>query len=361
MYFWTLDFPKTPAMIKVMFLHFWTRIFSSNIRFRLRLWLILGALFLAPLHGFSKTAVCPATDGAERESVENQFLLAESYDNGKCGFEVNKGQALHFYTLAAKKNHLLAAYELAETYFIGDGVPEDYNLAQKWYLKAAEQGHAPSQLRLGFLYAEKHFTNAVTDLDEAEKWFRKAAEQGLPDAEFRLGNFYNNYKEPRNPEEGYAWLKKAAEHGHRTAMFDLARMLLDGKGTNKDVPEGIGWMKKAGDLDFLQAQMALCEIYADGSNDVEKDPQESLKWTLKIAGKDTAPVFYLNKAGDIFFDGWEGISKDYARARPFYERAAQKNDRHALERLYTIFTAGLGIAPNPDRAYIYKQRLENLK
>jgi TPR repeat protein len=66
-------------------------------------------------------------------------------------------------------------------------------------LKAAKQGHGPSQLRLGFLYAEKHFTGEV-NYAEAEKWFYLAAKQDADDARFRLGNFYINTKRPPNME-----------------------------------------------------------------------------------------------------------------------------------------------------------------
>ena len=38
---------------------------------------------------------------------------------------------------------------LATRYATGDGVPQDYSLAVRWYLKAAEQGHVGAQDTLG--------------------------------------------------------------------------------------------------------------------------------------------------------------------------------------------------------------------
>ena len=39
-------------------------------------------------------------------------------------------------------------------YTFGQGVPQNYTEAAKWYRLAAEQGNAQAQYNLGFLYAE---------------------------------------------------------------------------------------------------------------------------------------------------------------------------------------------------------------
>jgi len=37
-------------------------------------------------------------------------------------------------------------------YYNGEGVPQDYAVAMKWYRLAAEQGHAKAQYNLGVMY-----------------------------------------------------------------------------------------------------------------------------------------------------------------------------------------------------------------
>ena len=37
-------------------------------------------------------------------------------------------------------------------YYIGDGIPQDYGEAFKWYRKAAQQGYASAQFYLGWMY-----------------------------------------------------------------------------------------------------------------------------------------------------------------------------------------------------------------
>lgn len=58
---------------------------------------------------------------------------------------------------------------------------QDSNEAVKWYLKAAEQGHADAQFYLGVAY--DNGWGVRQDYSEAVKWYRKAAEQGLAQAQ----------------------------------------------------------------------------------------------------------------------------------------------------------------------------------
>jgi TPR repeat protein len=39
-------------------------------------------------------------------------------------------------------------------YQLGDGFPQDYDIAAKWFKKSAHQGHTTAQARLGLLYSE---------------------------------------------------------------------------------------------------------------------------------------------------------------------------------------------------------------
>jgi TPR repeat protein len=58
-------------------------------------------------------------------------------------------------------------------YAEGQGVPQDYAAAMRWYRKAAEQGVANAQNNLGLMYAEGK--GVAQDSAAALSWFRKAA------------------------------------------------------------------------------------------------------------------------------------------------------------------------------------------
>lgn len=299
--------------------------------------------------------LCPVKEDAEQGSMPDQFYLGKAYDEGYCGLNTDKILAENWYRKAARQGHMLAQYELGETYFTGDGFKTDYPQAKQWYEQAARQGHGLSQLRLGFLNAEAHFEGLTTDYAMAEEWFQKAADQDAGDARFRLGNFYIHYKQPPDLGKGFIWLKRAAEGGHRVAMFDLARLLFDGRGVARNPVAALEWMQKSANADVLQAQMSLVEIYSEGRYGIAKDPRAALKWMLKIAQKPTASPIYLNKVADVFMNGWEGIQKNYPTARKYYERAAEKGDAHAKKQLAKIYEEGLGVEKDAAKAAMYRR------
>ena len=89
---------------------------------------------------------------------------------------------------AAEQGDASAQYNLGLSYATGEGVPQDYQEAVKWFRLAAEQGNAESQDILGFMYAEGR--GMPQDYQEAVKWFRLAAEQGNAGAQDKLGFMY---------------------------------------------------------------------------------------------------------------------------------------------------------------------------
>ena len=59
----------------------------------------------------------------------------------------------------------------------GQGVPQDYKQAVKWYTKAAEQGDADAQSNLGVMYANGQ--GVPQDNVSAHMWFNLAAANGM--------------------------------------------------------------------------------------------------------------------------------------------------------------------------------------
>ena len=97
-------------------------------------------------------------------------------------------------------------------YALGTGVPQDYALALLWYRKAADQGYADAQTRLGTMY---NYGQGVTqDYGQAAAWYRKAAEQGNPQAQAYLGLLYDKGQGvPQDYVQAHMWLNLAAVGG----------------------------------------------------------------------------------------------------------------------------------------------------
>jgi len=53
----------------------------------------------------------------------------------------------------AEQGDAFDQYDLGEMYRKGEGVPQDYKAAVKWYSLAAEQGNVKAQSNLGATYA----------------------------------------------------------------------------------------------------------------------------------------------------------------------------------------------------------------
>ena len=74
-------------------------------------------------------------------------------------------------------------------YAEGQGVPQDYAEAVKWFRLAADQGNATAQYNLGLMYDKGQ--GVPQNYAEAVKWYRLAADQGNAVAQFNLGVMYD--------------------------------------------------------------------------------------------------------------------------------------------------------------------------
>ena len=131
----------------------------------------------------------------------------------------------------AKANDADAQYQLGLWYYEGgnEAVERDYAKAAEWFRKAAEQGHAGAQYKLGDCY---HYGDGIAqDLSvadrqaEAVEWYRKAADSGSVEALFELGQCYERgfgvlQDLPVKDRLAAAaeWYTKAVKHGHKGAQ-----------------------------------------------------------------------------------------------------------------------------------------------
>jgi uncharacterized protein len=93
-------------------------------------------------------------------------------------------------------------------YFDGQGVPQDYAEAMRWFRLAAAQGHAEAQSKLGFMYVEG--SGVPQDDAEALRWFRLSADQGNAVGQWMLGAMYADGRGlPRDYVLAYMWLNLA--------------------------------------------------------------------------------------------------------------------------------------------------------
>jgi uncharacterized protein len=117
-------------------------------------------------------------------------------------------------------------------YAAGQGVPQDYREAARWYQSAAEQGQLEAEYNLGVLYAEGQ--GVLQDYRLAARWYRLAAEQGERDAQLNLAALYATGKGvAQDYIAAYQWLELAARGGESDA--ERAKERIAGKMTSEQI------------------------------------------------------------------------------------------------------------------------------
>ena len=162
---------------------------------------------------------------AEKGSSEAQFFLGELYEKGG-GVTADLSQALAAYRKAAEAGNLKAQNKLGLLHIQGAaGLEADPEVAQQWFVKAAEKGFAPAHLNLAIILAEEaeYGTEAAK---RAIDHLVVAASAGMPDAQDRLGSWYRDGKlVPRDLVAASGWFRPAANAGNLSAKINLAQIL----------------------------------------------------------------------------------------------------------------------------------------
>src|SRR6267154_415666 len=156
----------------------------------------------------------------------------------------------------AEQGDATAQAELANIYYQGQGVPQNYGEALRWYRKAADQGNGEGQFGVGAIYY--HGQGVPQNYGEALRWYRKAADQGNGECQFGVGAiYYHGQGVQQDYTEALRWYRKAADQGYAKAQYNLGYMYWYGQGLPQNRAEAVNWFRKAADQGDLYALRAL--------------------------------------------------------------------------------------------------------
>lgn len=157
---------------------------------------------------------------AEADATVQQEVLEPGGTTGKCicsGAQVRDETNIDEIRKAAEQGNADAQRKLGLKYFNGNGVPQDYQKASEWYRKASEQGDEMAQWFWGGMYDEGK--GVPKDINQALLWYAKAAEQGSARAQFRLGDIFGEGQGvPKNDMVAYGWYSLASTQGDVIAL-----------------------------------------------------------------------------------------------------------------------------------------------
>ena len=285
--------------------------------------------------------------------------LGYLYQHG-LGVRCNYAIAVNKYKAAATKGNSDAMVALGTMLETGNGVVADLGKAIDWYRSAVANGSAVAQRKMaGFLFAGK---GVERDDAEAVKLARLAANQGDADAIAILGRAYENgtgvAADPAKAEELY---RKASGGGSALGKLYLTELgaeaqyrngvkFLEGKDVDQDFKAALRWFEKAAaqgnvsameQLGFMQERGLGCEV----------DVKSAKAWYERAVEKgDAAAMVGLGK---MYFQGCDGIEKDYVKAGECFKKAAplwravepenQWKVLYAFFYLGRMYTEGLGV------------------
>ena len=216
----------------------------------------------------------------------------------------------------------------------------DYNLAFKYFKKAADKGNGCSMEAIGFLYREGY--GVEKNYFTALEWYKKAFQSGFLACSTLIGNLYdtgfNDFKE--NDHEAYKWYLKAAETNYRNAIDRLGDFFRYGWGVDKNLDEAKIYYKKAALLGDPNAMNSYGELI------VNENSTEALDWFKKAAA-------HNNSNAMVNLGDYHRKRNEINLALKFYEDAAILKDDDALYKLAEFYDNGWGVAKNSAKALEY--------
>lgn len=125
--------------------------------------------------------------------------------------------------------------------------------------------------------AEKEFARG--DLVASMGLWRKAAQQGYAPAQVRLGDILDKAEEDA---EAADWYRKAADQGNAAGEYGLAQMYLKGEGVKKDVEQARIYTLRAAEKNYLNAVILMMEAYRIGDLGLAVDIAKADEWEAKV-------------------------------------------------------------------------------
>ena len=165
---------------------------------------------------------------------------------------------------------------------------------------------------------------------------QKLADSGDPAAENELGVRYQlGFDIEKNPSLSIEWLRKAAKQGFGRALFNVGAASYNGDGLVATRNAAMYWFLLAEDAGDASGKQAVAQTQSE------------------MSPKDVSATYVL--VGDGYARGVD-IKQDYARAMPWYQKAADAGNPAACHRIALLYAKGLGVAQDNTEIIHWLQR-----
>lgn len=197
------------------------------------------------------------------------------YDLGQHGVTQDFTLAMKWYLKAAEQGISVAFNNIGRLYMRGDGVPKDSSKGLEWLLKAVavrdmgggdEEGLAEVNIGDIYYFGDEDGGKVEQDHVKALEWFRRGAEKGYSEAQRKVGCFYELGQGGLEQDSAQAaeWFRKAAKKGNTIAMLNLGALYEEGRGVPQDYAKALQQYTKASRKGSADACYAIAVFYDIG-------------------------------------------------------------------------------------------------
>lgn len=213
--------------------------------------------------GLYVTAYNLALVRAKNGDPAAQTLVAEILSRG-LGVPRDAVGAARWYALASEQGVPEAQFQYALMLLDGAYVKRDVNAAYALLEAAAQAGNVLAQFNLAQLIVDRE--PGTAGMKKAIAYYRQAAAAGLADAQYAMAQIFANGAggETRDDVKARRWLERAARQGFDTAEVDLGTWLVEGRGGKQNRKAGFSWLRRAALGGNVAAQNRVAKLYMQG-------------------------------------------------------------------------------------------------
>ncbi len=290
--------------------------------------------------------------------------------------DINNSKVLKRLKALAEVNNGGAENKLANMYYKGLDVDKNYSTAFYWANIAAQKGNRNSQILLSVMY--KNGFGVEVDESLANFWLKQSNKQELDlvkknkdlleedisellqaneiillakkddgSAENRVGQiYYAGIQTKTNYVKAFYYSKIAAEKGNKDAQLRLYSLYKNGWGTVRNEELATFWLNKSkGEVFDLLEKSQL--------NWLDISELKQIKEIRLLAKKDDGSA--ENRIGQIYYAGIQ-TKKNYVKAFYYSKIAAEKGNKDAQLRLYSLYKNGWGTVRNEELATFWLEK-----
>lgn len=212
-------------------------------------------------------------------------------------------------------------------------IEKNIQLAEKWYLLAAEQNDENAQINLARLY--EYMADEVYDqyYEKALYWLERSANLGNLDAQILAANYYEYGKGVEiSLEKTVYWYEKAANNGGKYAKYVLAFFYGTGQGVEFNCKKAVDLYQSAYDAGVQYSSYELGRIYEIGDW-VKQDINKARSLYFESAKYNYIPA--LLRLIRAYICGELNLEKNKNQLLDLMERAKTSEltmDNYALEK-----------------------------